>query len=122
MDDSQLRQLSLQVACEGASDEEIDSLTRQLLSRLRETDVESAELGSDSPAPSGAKGDAVTIGAIALQALPGVLPAVVSMVQAWIASGPGRTVKFKSKDFEFEGSPEQLQKLLETYRRGKAKK
>ncbi len=122
MDDSQPRQLSLQVACDDATDEELDRLTRQLLSLLRDTDVESAELGAGSPAPSGTKGDPVTIGSIALQALPGVLPAVVNMVQAWIASGPGRTVKFKSRDFEFEGSPEQLQKLLEVYRREKAKR
>lgn len=122
MDEQQLSQLSLQVACEGATDEELDRMTRQLLSLLRETDVESAELAAGSPAPSGSKGDPITIGSIALQALPTVLPAVVTMVQSWISSGPGRTVKFKSSDFEFEGSSEDLQKVLRTVARGKAKK
>ena len=120
MDDSTPSQLSIQVACDGATDEELDRMTRQLLSALRETDVDSAELASGGPAPAGSKGDPITIGSIAVQALPGVLPAVVTMVQSWISSGPGRTVKFKSADFEFEGPPEELEKLLKMYRRGKA--
>ncbi len=122
MDDSTPSQLSILVACDGATDEELDRMTRQLLSALRETPVESVGLEHGSAAPAGSKGDPVTIGSIALQALPGVLPGVVTLVQSWIASGPGRTVKFKSKDFEFEGSPEELEKLLAIYHRGNAKK
>ncbi len=119
MDDSTPSQLSIQVACDGATEEELDRMTRQLLSLLRETNVDSAQLAAEGPAPAGSKGDPVTIGSIAVQALPSVIPAVVAMVQAWISSGPGRTVKFKSKDFEFEGSAEELEKLLKMYRRGK---
>ncbi len=121
MDDSTPSQLSIQLACDGATDEELDRMTRQILSRLRETDVDTAELAAGGPAPSGSKGDPITIGSITVSALPSVLPGVVSVIQSWIASGPGRTVKFKSKDFEFEGSPEELEKLLKMYRRGKAK-
>lgn len=122
MDDSTPGQLSIQVACDGATDEELDRMTRQLLSRLRETDVDSAELAAEGSAPAGSKGDPVTIGSIAVSALPSVLPAVVTMVQSWISSGPGRTVKFKSADFEFEGPPEELEKLLKMQRRGNARK
>jgi hypothetical protein len=121
MDDSTPSQLRIQVACDGATDEELDQLTRQLLSLLRETDVDTAQLAADGPAPAGSKGDPITIGSIAVTALPSVIPAVVTMVQSWISSGPGRTVKFKSKDFEFEGSPEELQKLLKVYHRGNAR-
>ena len=121
MDDTTPSQLNIQVSCDGATDEELDSLTRQLLSYLRETEVESADLARGESAPPGSKGDPVTIGSIALQTLPGVLPAVIGAVQAWMANGPGRTVKFKSADFEFEGSPEELEKLLKTYRKGGAK-
>ncbi len=119
MDDLPRSQLSIQISCDGATDEELDRMTRQLLSRLQETDVESAALAAGGPAPSGSKGDPVTIGSIVISALPTAIPAVVGLVQGWIASGPGRTVKFKSKDFEFEGSPEELQKILATYRGGK---
>ena len=112
MDDPNPSQLNIEVACDDATDEELDRLTRQLLSCLRETPIESAELASDVAAPAGSKGDAITIGSIVVQTLPTVLPAVVSLVQGWISSGPGRTVKFKSKDFEFEGPPQEPEKLL----------
>ncbi len=36
--------------------------------------------------------------------------------------GQGRTVKFKGKGFEFEGSPEELQKLLKQLEKEKKKK
>ena len=91
------------------------------MSEILDQEVESAELVAGKSQP-GSKGDPVTIGSIALQTLPGVLPAVIGAVQAWMANGPGRTVKFKSKDFEFEGSPDELQKLLKTFNRNKGRK
>jgi hypothetical protein len=36
--------------------------------------------------------------------------------------GQGRTVKFKGKGIDFEGSPEELKKLLATLDMGKKKK
>jgi len=100
------------VSVEGATREELDRLTRQLLSRLRELNVESAALARAGAAPVGSKGDPVTIGAIAVSAIPTVIPAVIALVQAWSARGPGRTVKFKGRGIEFEGSPEELHNLL----------
>ncbi len=119
MDDSNASELSLLIACDGATEEELDRLTRQLLYQLREVPIESAELTAGPAAPSGTKGDPIALGSIVVQSLPSVLPAVIGLVQSWVAGGPGRTVKFKSKDFEFEGSPEELQKILATYRGGK---
>ncbi len=125
MDNSELTQLHIEVSASDATEEDVDCMTRQLLSELRETDVESAELVKDGPAPKGSKGDPVTVGSIVISALPTVLPAVVTMVQAWAARGHGRTVKFKGKVgrqmVEFEGSPEELRKLLETLEKGKKK-
>ncbi|MCI0610440.1 MAG: toll/interleukin-1 receptor domain-containing protein [Anaerolineae bacterium] len=112
MDSSDPIQLNIEVSASDATEDEIDRMTRQLLLELRGTDVESAELAKGGLAPKGSKGDAVTIGSIVLDALPGVLPAVIALVQAWSTRGQGRTVKFKSKEFEFEGSPEELRKLL----------
>jgi len=124
MNNSELTQLHLQVSANDATEEDIDQMTRQLLSELREIDVESARLAKWGDAPCGTKsgGDPVAIGCIVISALPTILPAVVSLVEAWIERGQGRTVKFKGKGIEFEGSPEELQKLLARLERGKRKK
>jgi hypothetical protein len=126
MDNSDLTQLNIEIVASDATEEDIDRMTRQLLSELRETDVESAELAKGGDAPRGTKsGDAVTMGSIVISALPAVLPAVVALVQAWAARGQGRTVKFKGKVgkevIDFEGSPEDLQRILETLSKGKKK-
>ena len=123
MDNPDLTQLNIEISASDATEEDIDRMTRQLLSELRETDVESAELAKGGEAPHGSKsGDPVTMGSIVISALPTVLPAVVALVQSWSARGQGRTVKFKGKGFEFEGSPEELQKLLATLEKGRKKK
>ena len=122
MEDTNKAEFEIQVSATDATDEELDRMTRQLLSELRESDVESVELAKGGPAPEGSKGDAVTMGAIAIAVLPTVLPNVITLIQAWVMRGQGRTVKFKGKGIEFEGSPEELQKLLEKLEKGKKKK
>lgn len=122
MEEINKAEFEIQVSVSDATDEELDRMTRQLLSELRELDVESAKLLKSGPAPEGSKGDPITIGNIALEVLPAVLPGVVGLVQAWMARGQGRVVKFKGKGIEFEGSPEELQKLLERLDKGKKKK
>ena len=123
MENPDLTELNIEISASNATEEDIDRMTRQLLSELRETDVDSAELTRSGTAPSGTKsGDPIMMGSIVISALPTVLPAVVALVQAWSARGQGRTVKFKGKGIEFEGSPEELQKLLTTLEKGKKKK
>jgi hypothetical protein len=125
MDSPYLTQLHLEISASDAKEDDIDRMTRQLLSELRQTDVESAELVKGGPAPAGSKGDLITIGSIALEVLPAILPSVIGLVQAWTARGQGRTVKFKGKigreRIEFEGSPEEFQKLLAMLEMGKQK-
>jgi hypothetical protein len=121
MNDVQPSQLSIQVACDGATDEELDRMTRQLLSRLLETEVESASLTRGESIPAGAKGDPVTIGAIMVSALPTALPAVISVLGTFLAGGRGRNVKVKWGDFEYEGSQDGLEKAWNMYRKGKPK-
>ena len=118
MQDSDKAEFEIQVSISEATDEELDRATRQLLSELRETDVESAELTKGEDVSKGAKsGEAVTMGSIVVSALPTVLPSVITLVQGWVTRGQGRTVKFKGKVgrevIEFEGPPEELQKLLD---------
>lgn len=115
-------ELNLEIVAADATDEELDRVTRQLLSELRELNIESAELAKGGPAPEGSKGDPITIGNIALEVLPVAIPSVIGLVQAWMNRGQGRTVKFKGKGIEFEGSPEELQKILAKLEKGKKKK
>lgn len=122
MTNNEQLELYLEVAATDAMDEELDSITRQLLSELNELDIESASLAKGTELPEGAKGDPVTIGAIVLVVLPSVLPKIVEFVQAWSLRGNGRTVKFKGKGIEFEGPPEEFLKLLERLDKEKKKK
>jgi len=112
----------IEILAKDTTEEDLDKLTRNLLKELRETDVESANLVSVGTAPKGSKGDPITIGTLALEVLPAVLPSVIALVQAWIMRGQGRTVKFKGNGIEFEGSPEELKKLLEKLEKGGKKK
>ena len=117
----------LEISAEDTTEADLDRMTRNLLAELRETDVESVELGTSGSAPSGSKsGDPVTTGAIVLAVLPTFLPKIVEFVQAWALRGQGRTVKFKGKvgsqTIEFEGHADDLQKILDTLSKGKEKK
>jgi hypothetical protein len=118
MTDSNLHQLNIEISASDATAEDVDWMTRQLLSELRELDVDSAQLTRAGAAPAGAKGDPISIGSIALELLPSVLPSVLGLVQAWISRGQGRNVKFKGMGIEFEGSPQDLHKLIETLSKG----
>lgn len=115
-------EFEIQVSVADATEDELDRLTRQLLKEVRDSDVDSAELTKGGPAPAGSKGDPITMGSIAVEVLPAVLPSVIALVQAWVMRGQGRTVKFKSKDIEFEGSPDELKQLLASVEKGKKKK
>lgn len=109
----------VEVSAQDSTEEDIDRMTRQLLLELKQLDVESAKLATgDAPAPDGAKGDLSLIGSIALELLPAAIPSVISLVEAWVARGRSRTVKFKGKGIEFEGSAEDLRKLLEMMEKG----
>ena len=117
MDNSQLTRLQLEVSITDGTVEDLDQLTRQLLSELKEMDVESAQLVEAGLAPDGSKAvDPVTIGSVAIAVLPAFLPKIVEAVQAWALRGANRAVKFKGRvgrqAIEFEGSAEDLQRVL----------
>ena len=122
MEESNKAEFEIQVSATDATEEELDQMTRQLLSELRELNIESAELTKGESAPAGSKGDPITLGSIALIAVPAILPKVADLVHAWVMRGQGRTVKFKGNGIEFEGSPEELQKLLASLEKRKKKK
>jgi hypothetical protein len=122
MEENNTAEFQIEVSATYATDEELDRMTRQLLSELRELDVESAELTRSGTAPQGSKGDPITLGSIALVVLPAALPKVFDLVQRWSIRGRGRSIKFKGKGIEFEGTPEDLEKLLALLEKGKKKK
>ena len=120
MEENTKAEFNIEVSAADATDEELDRMTRQLLSELRELNVESAELAKGESAPTGTKSvDPIIMGNIAVAVLPSFLPKLVDFVQAWTSRGQGRTVKFKGKGIEFEGSPEELHKLLASLNKGK---
>ena len=123
MNENEKVEFYIEVNSLDATEEDVDRMTRQLLFELRELDVELAELAKGDSSPSGTKSvDPVMLGNIAIAVLPAFLPKVVDTVQAWVTRGQGRTVKFKGKGIEFEGSPEELHKLLASLEKGKKKK
>jgi hypothetical protein len=122
MDNPGLYQFNIEVSASDTAVEDIDQMTRQLLSDLKDMDVESVELAKGAAAPEGSKGDPITIGSIAIAVLPSVLPNVITFVQEWVTRGQGRAIKFKGMGIEFEGSPEELQKLLAKMEKSRKKK
>lgn len=115
-------QFEIEVSARDTSEGDLDQMTRNLLNELRGSDALSADLVSSGVAPQGTKGDLVTVGMLALEVLPAAAPGLIAMVQAWVMRGQGRTVKFKGKGFEFEGSPEEFDKFLSTFQKKSKKK
>jgi hypothetical protein len=114
-------ELSLTIS-DKTDDERLDLVTRSLLNELVALDLESIALAHEPKLPVGAKGDdLVTLGAIAVVALPTALPALLHLIQAWLTRERNRTVKIKLQDgnkvteVEFSSenvSPEELQTYI----------
>lgn len=100
-------QFDLTLTEEGADLEALDELTIRLMHDLRDVGAESVERPSGGAVPEGAKGDPVTLGALAVVVLPVVLPKLVEFLQSWSMRGAGRTVKIKTPaGLEVEFTPE----------------
>ncbi len=100
-------QLDLTIAEADADAERLDELTRRLMNDLRDLGTETVERPAGGLAPDGAKGDAFTLGALALVAIPAVLPPIVAFLQAWALRDKTRSVKIKTPaGLEIEFTPE----------------
>lgn len=64
----------------GADDEEVAELSQQLRKDLLELDVETIDLVHTGEAPSGTKGDTITLSALAVTLAPAVLEGLISVV------------------------------------------
>jgi hypothetical protein len=90
--------LTLHIDAADADAEELDRLTRHLRAEIRELDVESVEFIREDTLPQGAKSaEAVTLGALAVAVLPGVVPKLVELLQAWSMRSESRAVKIKTQ-------------------------
>jgi hypothetical protein len=119
MSSSSLAEFSIQIDSSDLTNDELDQMTRQFLTELRELDVESAELVKTGPAPAGAKSpDTIATGVIAVTMLPTLLPKILEGIHFWSIRRSNRNIKFKGKigreAIEFEGSLKDLQELLKT--------
>src|SRR5689334_23104866 len=118
MVNSEIFEFEVSIHSQVGSSEDLDDLTRSLYVELQDLDLENVELKKSGELPKGAKSaaDPITIGAIAIAVLPTLLPKVVEFIQDWSQRGDKKSVKFKGKIagevIEFEGSPEELQKLI----------
>jgi len=116
--------LELEIVAEYTTADDIEKMKGNLHQEINSSRVETVKPIHSGIAPDGSKaGDVVTIGALAVEVLPAVLPSLFALVQDWVKRGRGyRTVKFKGKGIEFEGSPDDLDKLLEKLEKAKKKK
>lgn len=120
-------ELQIEISAQDAAEEDIDRMTRQLLAELRNADVETVSLSKGGQAPSSTKSaETITIGSLVIVVLPALLPKVVEAIQTWALRGQGKTIKFKGKMgkqmIEFEGSIEELEKLLNKFSKEEKKK
>ena len=83
---------------EQAEPERLDQLTIQLRRDLLDLGVEQADRpAGEAPAP-GSKGDAFSIGALALAAAPALLPNLIAFIQSWVLRGENRKIKIKTPE------------------------
>lgn len=77
--------------------ERLDDLTRCLMRELRESGLESVERPSVNATPEPyAKGDEVLLGALAVAAVPALLPGLIGLLQNWLQRGEGRLVRIET--------------------------
>lgn len=119
MEHTEQVELKIEIKAPEATNEQLDRMTRQLLTELHDLRIGQIGILQAGSIPEGTKSaEAITLGAIAIAVLPSLLPKLIEAVQAWALRGNNRIVKFKGKIskqmIEFEGSAEEFQKLLST--------
>jgi hypothetical protein len=78
----------LTLAESGSDQTRLDQLSRMLRDELRQLDGTEVQPGRSQPAPPGARGDASTVGTLAVALMgSGGLTAVITAVRAWLDRG-----------------------------------
>ena len=71
---------------------QLDEMTRRLRKQILKLDLESAEVLRDKRHRPGSMGDALTLGALALVAMPVAIPPLISFLKEWVLRGKDRKI------------------------------
>ena len=100
---SQLITLKIKITGDDSfDDKDMDRLTRNLLSEIKNLDVEKAQIPQSTNHPEGAKGEPVTLGTLAVVILPTLLPSLVLLIQHWLLRQQNQHIKVKIGSNEIE--------------------
>lgn len=108
---------------EDATSSEVNALTTQLLNELASSQADTVEKLRDDALTDGAKGDPITVGAIALGVTVAAAPEIVKLISGWINRRSAHTISLKIKlgDDEIEfttaatSSPTEIEKLADRF-------
>ena len=101
-------------------DRELDRLTRQLRREILELDVEDVALAESEESPTGAKGDAITLGALLITAATsgGLFPGLFDLLKSWLTRHGLRsvTLEIDGDKLEVKGiSAKEQQQLIDAW-------
>jgi hypothetical protein len=86
--------LDLRLDRAGIDDEKLDQLTRSLRRTIEEADLEGARVERVAgDLPAGARGDAVTLGALAVAVAPVLVDQLIQIIRGWCARAGTKPVK-----------------------------
>jgi len=95
----QFATLRVNIEAQDLDDNELDGLTRQLRSEVRDsTDAAKVDFVGSAVRPSGAKaGESIQLGTLAVQILPAAIPGLISVLRSWAARQKRMPVKVAVK-------------------------
>lgn len=83
-------------AGEGSDAEETAALSERLRRELLQADVEDVHFVREGTAPAGAKGDPLTMGALAIALAPAALTSFCNLLQTWLSRHEKSTVTIET--------------------------
>lgn len=102
--------------------EDLARLTQQLRQDLLELNVQSVSPVRSSAAPAGAKGDPLSLGALAVTLAPVALTAMTNLLQSWLSrhERASVTLEAEGKKLVITGSPSpDQQRMIDNFIRGR---
>jgi molybdenum cofactor biosynthesis enzyme len=121
-DDTQTLSLQLSLGADALPDE-VNDATNQLMRDLLRSNADSVEKVQSDELQAGAKGDPLTIGAIALALGAAAAPEIVKILHSWLARRQSNSVSLKVKlgadEIEFTtaatATPDELEALTDRF-------
>lgn len=121
-DDTQTLTLNLSLGADALPDE-VNDATNQLVRELLQSNADSVEKVQSDELQEGAKGDPITLGAIALALGAAAAPEIVKIIASWLGRRQSNSVSLKVKlgDDEIEfttaatATPDELEALTDRF-------